>query len=279
MKKSAFLLAGVAVLALSATAASAQTVRTAQKGQQTRVLGFNISAPAPVGPVSGYVGTGITNDVPYPGFWGIGAISNGSNLATANDGSAINPAWHGVALSVGNVGGNGDASDMATFTLSGEVTKDCALYTGTSQSLAFDFGQIGVYVSDNTGPAAAFTMVAPAALNFDTNLAGCNTPNSIKIQKTDLRGLVNNNGGGYDSNVFQANLPYSVTAKYTAASGTGIGTGSLQTLTVGTNADQNTAQHGAWKSNLDLEVVIPQAQRALLAGEYEGEFSVTIAVL
>lgn len=272
MKKSAFLLAGVAALALSATAVSAQTVRIAQKGQQTIVLGFNIPAPAPVGPVDSFLTTGFTLDVP-------GVIGNGPNLAKANDGSAINPAWHGVALSVGNVGGNGDASDKATFTLSGEVTKDCALYTGTSQSLAFDFGQIGVYVSDNTGPAAAFTMVAPAALNFDTNLAGCNTPNSIKIQKTDLRGLVNNNGGGYDSNVFQANLPYSVTAKYTAASGTGIGTGSLQTLTVGTNADQNTAQHGAWKSNLDLEVVIPQAQRALLAGEYEGEFSVTIAVL
>lgn len=281
MKKSAFLLAGVAALALSATAASAQTVRVAQQGQQTKVISTTIPFAAPIGNVDVAIVNGLigTVNVPYDGgFLGLGGpISNAQNLATANNAGATNPAWHGVAISVGNVGGNGDSSDGATFTLTGNVTEDCAFYTGTSNALAFDFGQIGVYVSDNTGPAAAFTMVAPAVMNFDTNLAGCNTPNKITIQKNDLRGLVNNLGGGYDDGVFQANLPYAVRAQYTAAAGVGTGTGSLQTLNVATNADQNSVSHGAWKSNMDLQVTIPQADMALLAGNYSGNFTVTIA--
>lgn len=281
MKKSAFLLAGVAALALSATAASAQTVRTVQQGQQTKVVGFGIPVGGSIGNVNGWVVNPLigTVNVPYDGgFLGLGGpISNAQNLATANNADATNPAWHGIAVSVGNVGGNGDASDSATFTLTGNVTEDCAFYTGTSNALSFDFGQIGVYVSDNTGPAAAFTMVAPAVMNFDTNLAGCNTPNKITIQKNDLGGLVNNLGGGYDDAVFQANLPYEVRAQYTAAPGVGTGTGQLQTLNVATNADQNSASHGAWKSNMDLQVTIPQADMALLAGNYSGNFTVTIA--
>jgi|GEM_PF-284999 len=277
MKKSAFLLAGVAALALSATAASAQNVRFVQQGQQTGVIAGSVNAGGSIGNVNISIPTGITVDIPYGGFFGLGAISNASNANTANNVNATNSAWHGSALSVGNVGGAGDGSDSATFTLTGNVTEDCAFYTGTSNALAFDFGQIGVYVSDNTGPAAAFTMVAPAVMNFDTNLAGCNTPNKITIQKNDLRGLVNNMGGGYDDAVFQANLPYAVRAQYTAAAGVGTGTGALQTLNVATNADQNSVSHGAWKSNMDLQVTIPQADMALLAGNYSGNFTVTIA--
>lgn len=280
MKKSAFLLAGVAALALSATAASAQTIRVVQQGQQTAVVSGTIPFAAPIGnvnvsAVNPLVGT---VNVPFGGIPFLAApISNAQNSATANNAGATNPAWHGIAVSVGNVGGNGDNADGATFTLTGNVTEDCAFYTGTSNALAFDFGQIGVYVSDNTGPAAAFTMVAPAVMNFDTNLAGCNTPNKITIQKNDLRGLVNNLGGGYDDAVFQANLPYAVRAQYTAAAGVGTGTGALQTLNVATNADQNSVSHGAWKSNMDLQVTIPQADMALLAGNYSGNFTVTIA--
>lgn len=256
MKKSAFLLAGVAVLALSATAASAQTVGGFIKGQYVDTF-FGI----PVG----------TNNVS-----GLNAASTQNAIRANNSQSAVS-AWHAVGVSIGNVGGNGDASDGATFSLTGNVTEDCAFYTGTSNALSFDFGQIGVYVSDNTGPAAAFTMVAPASMNFDTNLAGCNTPNQISISKNDIRGLVNVAGGGYDTNVFQANLPYKIDAKYTAANGVASGQGTLQTLTVGTAANAAQASHGAWKSNMDLEVTIPQANLALLAGNYSGNFTVTIA--
>nr|WP_312449165.1 hypothetical protein [Brevundimonas naejangsanensis] len=263
MKKSAFLLAGVAVLALSATTASAQAIGGFSKGQYTNNATFlGVVVPA--------------NTVNVPSG-SLPSIQTAANIARANNGDAAESAWHAVGISFGNVGGDGDGSDGATFTLTGNVTEDCAFYTGTSNALAFDFGQIGVYVSDNTGPAAAFTMVAPAVMNFDTNLAGCNTPNKITIQKNDLRGLVNNMGGGYDDAVFQANLPYAVRAQYTAAAGVGTGTGALQTLNVATNADQGSAVHGAWKSNMDLQVTIPQADLALLAGDYSGNFTVTIA--
>ena len=275
MKKTAFLMAGVAVLALSATAASAQSINTFSTGQQTRVIagtvaGNNISIE------------GLTRNIPFGGSFLPPAlpISNTSNIATANDSTATNSAWHATGISVGNVGGAGERFDNATFSLQGTVSTDCAFYTGTSNSLSFDFGQIGIYVSDNTGPAAAFTMVAPAAMNFDTNLAGCNTANTVSISKNDIRGMVNTTGGGYDTDVFQANLPYIVTASYTAPSTNTVTGGSPQQLTVGAAANAaQSAQHGAWKSNMDIEVSIPQADLALLAGSYSGNFTVTVAAL
>lgn len=271
--KIASLLAGVAVVALSATAVSAQSVNTFSRGQQTLVVAGSI------GGNNIAVDTGITRNVPYGGIFGIGAISNASNINTANNSNATNAAWHATGASVSNVGGAGDGADGATFTMTGTVSTDCAFYTGTSNDLSFNFGQIGVYVSDNTGPAAAFTMVAPAAMNFDTNLAGCNTANTVSISKNDIRGLVNNSGAGYDSNVFQANLPYIVTASYTAAPINSVSAGVQQQLTVGETDNANQRTHGAWKSNMDIEVTVPQADLALLAGTYSGNFSVTVAAL
>ncbi|WP_374515227.1 hypothetical protein, partial [Brevundimonas sp.] len=168
-------------------------------------------------------------------------------------------------------------SDGATFTLQGTVSTDCAYYSGNNNTETLDFGQIGIYASDNTGPAAAFTMVAPATLSIDTNLAGCNTANTVRIQKNDVRGMVNNDGSGYDSDVFQANLPYSVTASYTAGSPGVAASGSAQSLVVAANSDQNSRQHGAWKSAMSLDVLVPTPTKALLAGTYSGDFSVTIS--
>lgn len=265
--KIASLLAGVAVVALSATAVSAQSVNTFSRGQYT-------------------VGTGIpggtnvfSTTVSVPSLGGVGgAIQNGLNIARANNTNSPTSAWHAEGVSVGNVGTSA-GFDNATFSMTGNVSTDCAFYTGTSNSLSFDFGQIGVYVSDNTGAASAFTMVAPAAMNFDTNLAGCNTANTVSISKSDIRGLVNIAGGGYDSTVFQANLPYEIAATYTAAPVNAVTAGISQTLTVAANANANQRTHGAWKSNMDIEVTIPQADLALLAGQYNGNFTVTIAAL
>lgn len=261
--KIASLLAGVAVIAMSATAVSAQTVGGFSTGQRTT----GTAIPFTNGVAS------ITRDVPSL----LGGTS-AANITRANNPNSSESAWHAVGVSVGNVG-TAAGSDTATFSMTGNVSTDCAFYTGSSNSLSFDFGQIGVYVSDNTGPAAAFTMVAPAAMNFDTNLAGCNTANTVSISKNDIRGLVNNSGGGYDSNVFQANLPYIVAATYTAAAVNTVAGGSQQTLTVAANANANQRTHGAWKSNMDIEVTIPQASQALLAGQYNGNFTVTIGAL
>lgn len=286
--KTSFLMAGVAALALTASAASAQDFRTQSRGQYTTPATGSLNLGAII-PGAGNVNFAIGNNthtnvstgpsVGGPIAAGLPLLSptNVANASRAEDDNSVSSAWHSTTVSVGNVGTAGSAGNdnRATFSLSGNVAEDCAFYTGNSRNLAFDFGQIGIYASDNTGAAAAFTMVAPAVMNFDTNLAGCNTPNTVSISKNDVRGLVNGDGGAYDTSVFQANLPYSVRAQYTASTTTTAG--SLQTLTVNKDSNANSASQGAWKSNMDLLVTIPQADRALLAGNYSGNFTVTIA--
>ncbi|MFN3536664.1 MAG: hypothetical protein ACK4Y4_04380 [Brevundimonas sp.] len=249
------LLAGVAAVALTAGAVSAQDIHQGQSSLtgSTTMYGNN----------GGFLGPVLN-------------IPANANLANAQNGGSSVSSWHAVGNAVDNIG-TAETSDGATFTLTGSVSTDCAYYSGNNNTETLDFGQIGIYASDNTGPAAAFTMVAPAVLSIDTNLAGCNTANTVRIQKTDVRGMVNNSGSGYDTDVFQANLPYSIAASYTA-SGTGApAAGSAQTLTVAENADQASRQHGAWKSAMSLDIVVPTPARALLAGTYAGTFGVTIS--
>ena len=249
------LLAGVAAVALTAGAASAQDINV---GQTQRVGGAN-------GTYTYNFGQGTIN-----------SIDHGRNIERAAGLRAGGSSWHALGEAADN-NGTAETSDGATFTLTGSVSTDCAYYSGNNNTETLDFGQIGIYASDNTGPAAAFTMVAPATLSIDTNLAGCNTANTVRIQKTDVRGMVNNDGSGYDTDVFQANLPYSIAASYTA-SGTGApAAGTAQTLTVAENADQASRQHGAWKSAMSLDIVGPTPARALLAGTYAGTFGVTIS--
>lgn len=245
MKLNALLL-GAAALAL-ATAANAGTVNM---GQQT-------------------IG-GVTYTVPTSMF------TPAQNLANAQDVNSSTSSWHVVGRSYDN---NGTASNNAgaTFTLKGAVSTDCAYYTGNA-STTIDFGTIGIYASDNTGPANAFDMTAPANVSIDTNLAGCNTSNTVTVSKNDIRGLVNNSGAGYDSNVFQANLPYSVTGSYTAGA---VGSAAAATngnwINLGLNANSTQASHGAWKSAMSLDVNIPVPSKSLLAGAYEGQLTVNIA--
>ena len=245
--KTLSLLAGVAAVALAASAASAGTVN---KGQQT-------------------IG-GVTYTVPTNQF------TPAQNLANAQDGGSATSSWHAVGRAYDN---NGTAAnnDGATFTLKGVVSTDCAYYSGSSNSQTIDFGTIGIYASDNTGPAAAFDMTAPANVTIDSNLAGCNTSNTVTLSKSDIRGLVNNSSAGYDTNVFQAELPFSVTANYTAGAVGVAGTASPTSLVLGANSNSVSAQHGAWKSAMALNVNIPVPSKSLLAGNYQGDLTVNIA--
>ena len=198
------------------------------------------------------------------------------NLSNAQNGNRTEAAWHAVGSSAGN---NGTASltDGATYSLKGNVSKDCAFYSGSSASHSLDFGTIGIYASDNTGPAAAFDMTAPASVTVYTNLAGCNTSNTVKLTKNSADGLLNQgNSGGYDTNVFQANLPFTVEAKYTAVAQSSVAGGALTTLSVGSEALSGQATHGAWKSPMSIAVNIPVASKSLLAGDYTGSVAVEI---
>ena len=183
-----------------------------------------------------------------------------------------------ITISGGAANNNGTAetSDGATFTLKGNVSTDCAYYTGNVNT-TIDFGQIGIYASDNTGPANAFDMTAPANVVIDTNLAGCNTSNTVTLSKNDIRGLVNASGAGYDTNVFQANLPYSVSASYTAGPAGSAAPGTTGNhVVLAANANSASATHGAWKSAMALNVNIPVPSLSLLAGAYEGQMTVEI---
>ena len=251
-------------MALSAVSASAQSTNPIYKGETFQ--GFtnqNGTYAADNYTVAGYVASSSGYDRP-------------TNRANAKNAGAQYSSWHADGFSNQN-NGSAAMNDGATFTLKGNVTKDCSFYSGSSTNQTLDFGTLGIYASDNTGPAAAFDMVAPASVTVYTNLAGCNTANSVTITKNSADGLINSgNAGGYDSNVFQANLPFSVEAKYTAAAHNSIANGSPQTLDVSSTALSNVANHGAWKSPFSLAVNIPVASKALLAGNYEGTVAVQI---
>ncbi|MGH7028665.1 hypothetical protein, partial [Brevundimonas sp.] len=172
------LLAGVAAVALTASAASADTIN---RGQITApVFGIPVTFNSP-----GFV-TGLTG-------W-----SAADNRANSQNGAAALSSWHATGGSQDN-NGTASNSDGATFTLKGAVSTDCAYYSGSSNSQTIDFGTIGIYASDNTGPAAAFDMTAAANVTIDSNLAGCNTSNRVTLSKSDIRGLVNNSAAGYDT--------------------------------------------------------------------------------
>lgn len=253
--KLASLMAGAAALALVAAPAMADTIN-----QGSAVGGFS------KGNYGAYTSANGTTDMGFIDFVknnGLGGQDSGISVFTATGSSAAN---------------NGTASnnDGATFTLKGAVSTDCAYYTGNA-STTIDFGTIGIYASDDTGPANAFDMTAPANVTIDTNLAGCNTSNTVTVSKNDIRGLVNNSGAGYDSNVFQANLPYSVTGTYTAGA---VGSTAAATngnyINLAANANSTSASHGAWKSAMALNVNIPVPSKSLLAGAYEGQLTVNI---
>jgi hypothetical protein len=239
--KIASILAGVAVAALTASAASAGDINQGQ----TQLFGNTVN-----------VGGGLA------GF---------ANNVNAQWGGSPISSWHAVGESEGD-NGQASHSDGAKFTLKGKVSTDCAYYSGTGDQV-LDFGTIGIYASDNTGPAAAFTMTDDASVEINTNLAGCNTVNTVTVSKVNME---SDNTGGYDASVFRKDLPFSVTASYKAGATNGT-TASNQSWTVGTNQASDFRKHGAWKSAMSLNVNIPQQQKALLAGNYTGSVTVTIS--
>lgn len=105
--KIATLLAGVAAVALTASAASADTINRGQFGGNGS-LAANVQG-----------GNFAEN------------IAAGLNRANAQWGGSPISAWHAFG---GSQGDNGTAAgdDGATFTLKGMVSTDCAYYSGSS---------------------------------------------------------------------------------------------------------------------------------------------------
>jgi hypothetical protein len=167
------------------------------------------------------------------------------------------------------------------FSLSGTVNRDCSFYAGNnSNARNIDFGVIGVRTGDNENVNSAFEMVGDAEANIDTLTAGCNTNNVVEINKNDIRGLVNLNPGGYDTDEFQANIPYEVTASWTGVALNAQTTGSAQTLNVPLNGNAGQKQQGAWRSRMDIDIVAPAVtNKGLVAGSYTGTTTLTLRAL
>lgn len=255
--KIASLLAGVAVVAMTATAAMADPIA---QGSTNRA-GLFVGGPS---------ATNKNTDSLYGASIVAAAILNNQpnvSLITITGGST------------GNVGGAGDEDVGATFTLRGEVDKDCAYYVGNVDQL-IDFGTIGIFTSDQAGPAAAFDMAADASVVINTNLAGCNTANTVTISKGDEGAMVSDNNSGFDAAVFTNRLEYSVDAVYTAGPNVvGAAATNDNHVSLTPTMPSDTATHGAWKSPMTITVNIDAPTLSLLSGVYEDTLEVEISAL
>ena len=221
-------------------------------------------------------------------------IDNNPTVYNATNPSMVNAAdavlAQGVPLELGTrYKANADApadSVPATdrvdvvFTLSGTVNRDCSFYAGNNADARnIDFGVIGVRTGNNENVNAAFEMVGPAEADIESLTAGCNTNNIVEINKDNVRGLVNQNPGGYDTNEFQANIPYTVQASWTGVALGAQTTGSPQSFTVGTAANAGALQQGAWRSQMNIDITAPVVNKGLVAGSYTGQTTLTLRAI
>lgn len=181
---------------------------------------------------------------------------------------------------VGNNSENASPTVTNSWTISGNVTRDCSVYTvgGTNGNHSIDIGQIGVNTQANVAQGDAFEMVSPIALDVTSWTAGCNFQNTVTLTK-GAQGLVNANPQGYDNTQFQANIPYSLTALFNSSvTPNAPSSAHGKALTADVNQASATGTYGAWRSRLMLQVRAPQiTDRALVAGTYSDTITVTLA--
>lgn len=192
-------------------------------------------------------------------------------IGTRYSAEASAPADSEVATPVVNV----------AFSLSGTVNQDCSFFAGNNDAARqIDFGVIGVRTGDNENVNQAFEMVGPATAEIESLTAGCNFNNEVEIVKDNVDGMVNAAAGGYDTDEFQANIPYSVTASWTGVPLNAVTNGSAQSLNVDTDTLSGTLQQGAWRSSMGIDIVAPAiSDRGLVAGSYEGTTTLTLRAL
>ncbi|MGQ2934418.1 MAG: hypothetical protein ACT6QT_11925 [Sphingopyxis sp.] len=258
----------VAVIALIATPAVAQLNPTNQLHYAGTALGgYTITNPQPVTVNIPFIGPVTTNPGQIAGELGVA-----TQVGTRYRAQADAPSNSETATPTVNV----------AFNLSGTVNKDCSFYSGNDASATnISFGVIGVRTGNNENVNSAFEMVGDAEANIDTLTAGCNFNNEVVITKNNgTNGLVNSAAGGYDTNQFQANIPYSVNATWTGVALNAVTTGSGQSLNVSTTQNNNLISQGAWRSRMDIDIVAPAVtSKGLVAGTYSGTTTLTLRAL
>ncbi|MEO5867941.1 MAG: hypothetical protein ABIS14_10140 [Sphingomonas sp.] len=184
-------------------------------------------------------------------------------------------------------GANGVITDDTTtatptvtnsFTLTGNVAKDCSFFGGSSTSHSIPMGAIGVKNGNTENVPTAFNQAADFSFDLGTTSAGCNFNNTVTVSKS-AQGLVNAAAGGYDNTQFTANIPYSILAGLTGTTNTGAGAaGAYIPMTVAANAASSSEHLGAWRSAFNMRVAVPAQTLGLVAGTYTDTITVTLAV-
>jgi len=259
--KLASVLAGATAVALALTATAASAGNVIDRGAAAGSVNINI---------------------PFVGSLNIsGSTSNTNTVNLAQTAQTYSLLPGNIALfTMDSNGFAGDSANLtptvgATFSLKGEVSQDCAYYTGGTDTTV-DFGTIGINTSDNN-PNGAFQMVGnDRTLEINSNLAGCNTKNTVKFSKTDLTASA---AGGFDPAQFTNVIPVELQAKFTAGvpgATSGISGQTVNITAAGNQALEN--PYGAWKSPLNMTVRMKNPNKGLVAGSYTGSVGVTIAV-
>jgi len=204
---------------------------------------------------------------------GVAAVALTAGAASAQTAVSTQSLIAGKPSNVGDVG--------ASFSVTASVAKDCVL--GITSTNSLDFGEIGIYADGSAGVENAFRIAGHTWGEVRTNLAGCNTANTVTLTKQGgVDGMENSAAGAYDSNVFQANLPYSAHAYYTAVANGGGAQAGVAGYHVASNSNTGApgiATHGAWRSNLTVTVNIPAPAKAVVAGNYQDTLTLTLAVI
>ena len=176
-------------------------------------------------------------------------------------------------------------SISAKFTLKGSVTKTCAIQGVDSDQPAglngtINVGTIGIRAGDELAVGDQFTMTGPIQIQIKSAAAGCNYNSTVSLTKDHAVGMVNSTPGSYDSNQFQANIPYAATASFTGvAPGAGAIAGTAQSVTVNSAGTSASGNFGAWRSPLQLDVTAPTVTgKGLVGGEYQGVVTLTISL-
>ena len=207
----------------------------------------------------------------------VALIAGSASAQAVTESSYMNPA---------NAGDSGTTATSltATFLISASISPSCVLGNGDGDLADVDFGTLGIYGDASNGIDNAFEMVdANSNGNSSTNIAGCNTANTLTLEKTNLlQGLLNaeSAASGFDPSVFQDNIPYSLSAVYVAGSPGQEGvSASGGKFTVDTTEAFDSRENNAWRSGLGIKVEIPATAKALVAGTYTDTVTVKIAVL
>lgn len=228
--------------------------------------------------------TNVTNPLyPILGPQFITNTSNNTAIVWAQDqiNSGVGSSTALITIdSAGFAGNQGDANASTgnvAFSLTGNVSTDCAYYVGNANR-TIAFGEIGVNLTD-TNPGAAFEMVGVVpTVDIDTNLAGCNSRNRVTLSKVNL---INSSATtqGFDEGQFTDTIKFSANANYAAgAAGTvGTVTGSTNQITLGVDQATDSRTHGAWKSAMRVRLAMVNPGKGLVAGDYAGSVTVNIS--